>query len=71
MVKIHEQIKTNALKTRMIIQIHDELVFDVLKEEMEEFVDLTRDKMENVLELDVPIKVDIKKGQNWLEMELA
>jgi DNA polymerase-1 len=69
MVKIHEQIKTNALKTRMIIQIHDELVFDVLKEEMEEFVDLTRDNMENVLELDVPTKVDIKKGQNWLEMK--
>ena len=71
MVKIHEQIKTNALKTRMIIQIHDELVFDVFKEEMAEFVDLAMDKMENVLELDVPIKVDIKKGKNWLEMEPA
>ena len=71
MVKIHEQIKTNALKTRMIIQIHDELVFDVFKEEMAEFVDLAMDKMENALELDVPIKVDIKKGKNWLEMEPA
>ncbi len=71
MVKIHEQIKINALKTRMIIQIHDELVFDVFKEEMAEFVDFARDKMENVLELDVPIKVDIKKGKNWLEMEPA
>ena len=71
MVKIHEQIKINALKTRMIIQIHDELVFDVFKEEMAEFVDLAMDKMENVLKLDVPIKVDIKKGKNWLEMEPA
>ncbi len=71
MVKIHEQIKINALKTKMIIQIHDELVFDVFKEEMAEFVDLAMDKMENVLELDVPIKVDIKKGKNWLEMEPA
>lgn len=69
MVRIHEQIKINALKARMIIQIHDELVFDVPKEEMEEFIKLARDKMENVLELDVPIKVDIKKGNNWLEME--
>lgn len=71
MVKIDEQIKINALKTRMIIQIHDELVFDVFKEEMAEFVDLAMDKMENVLKLDVPIKVDIKKGKNWLEMEPA
>ncbi len=69
MVKIYEQIKTSALKTRMIIQIHDELVFDVLKEEIAAFVDLARDKMENVLKLDVPVKVDIKKGKNWLEME--
>ncbi len=69
MVRLHEQIKINALKARMIIQIHDELVFDVPKEEMEEFVKLARDKMENVLELGVPIKVDIKKGRNWLEME--
>jgi len=71
MVGIYEQIKMSALKTRMIIQIHDELVFDVPGEEMEEFVDLVRDKMENVLKLDVPIKVDIKKGKNWLEMEPA
>ena len=69
MVGIYEQIKINALKARMIIQIHDELVFDVPKEEMEEFIKLARDKMENVLKLDVPIKVDIKKGRNWLEME--
>ncbi|MDP3732368.1 MAG: DNA polymerase I [Candidatus Omnitrophota bacterium] len=69
MVRIHEQIKTRNLETRMIIQIHDELVFDVPQEEMGQFVDLARDKMENVLELDVPVKVDIKKGNNWLEME--
>ena len=55
----------------MIIQIHDELVFDVFKEEMAEFVDLAMDKMENAFKLDVPIKVDIKKGNNWLEMEPA
>jgi len=71
MVRIYEQIKTKNLKTRMIIQIHDELVFDMPEEESEKFIDLTQDKMENVLELDVPIKVDIKKGKNWLEMEPA
>jgi len=69
MVRLYEEIKTSALKTRMIMQIHDELVFDVPKEEIVAFVDLARDKMENVFKLDVPIKVDIKKGKNWLEME--
>jgi DNA polymerase-1 len=53
----------------MILQIHDELVFDVKSQELKELVELVRDSMENVLKLDVPIKVDIKKGKNWLEME--
>ncbi|MBU4099693.1 hypothetical protein KJ980_08695, partial [Patescibacteria group bacterium] len=60
---------TKNLKARMIIQIHDELVFDAPQEETELFIGLARDRMENVLELDVPIRVDIKKGRNWLEME--
>ncbi len=69
MVKIYEEIKTRGLKTRMIIQIHDELVFDMPSGEADLFVHLARDKMENVLKLDVPVKVDIKKGRNWLGME--
>ncbi len=69
MIQIHNQIKTRKLKARMILQIHDELLFDVPEEEMDEFVALVKDKMENVLKLDVPIKVDMKKGENWLEME--
>jgi DNA polymerase-1 len=44
-------------------------LFDVPNYEISELVELVRDCMENVLELDVPIKVDIKKGKNWLEME--
>jgi len=69
MIQIHNQIKTKDLRARMILQIHDELLFDVPEEEMDEFVALVKDKMENVLKLDVPIKVDMKKGENWLEME--
>jgi DNA polymerase-1 len=53
----------------MILQIHDELVFDVSHEELKELAELVRERMENVLQLDVPIKVDIKFGGNWLEME--
>ena len=53
----------------MILQIHDELLFDLPEEELDEAVILIKDKMENGLKLDIPIKVDIKKGRNWLEME--
>jgi DNA polymerase-1 len=69
MIEIHKQIKQRNLKSRMILQIHDELVFDMPLKEQKELVGLIKDRMENVLKLDVPIKVDIKKGQNWLEME--
>jgi len=69
MIQIDSQIQGRGLKTQMLLQIHDELVFDVLKRELEEVTALVRDRMEHVLPLDVPIKVDIKKGKNWLEME--
>ncbi|MDD2689635.1 MAG: DNA polymerase I [Candidatus Omnitrophica bacterium] len=69
MLKIHDEIRKKKLKEKMILQIHDELVFDCAREELKDFTDFVRMKMENVLELDVPIKVDIKQGMNWLEME--
>lgn len=69
MIEIDKQIKQQNLKSRMLIQVHDELVFDVPEEEFVKFSALVKDKMENVLKLDVPIRVDMKKGKNWLEME--
>jgi len=69
MINIHRHIKNEGLKTEMLLQIHDELVFNVPEYELKDFIDLARDKMENVLRLDVPIRVSIKKGRNWLEME--
>ena len=68
MIHIHNQINSRDFKARMILQIHDELVFDVPAKELKELVGLVKDKMENVLKLDVPIRVEIKKGKNWLEM---
>jgi len=68
MINISEQIKTNALEAKMILQIHDELVFDLPTDELNVLCRLVKDKMENVVKFDVPIKVDIKKGPNWLEM---
>lgn len=69
MVQIYRQIQEGNLNAKMILQIHDELVFDVSKQELDTLVRLVKDRMENVLKLDVPIRVDIKIGKNWLEME--
>ena len=51
----------------MIIQVHDELVFDVVKEEKDEVVEIVKNIMENTYKLNVPLKVDINIGTNWYE----
>jgi len=69
MIQIHNRIKQQEFKTKMILQVHDELVFDVPQAEINKFCVLAKESMEDVLKLDVPIRVVIKKGKNWLEME--
>ncbi|MFH1202483.1 MAG: DNA polymerase I [Candidatus Omnitrophota bacterium] len=69
MINIHNEFKNKSLKTLMVLQIHDELLFEVPDKELYEVVELVRDKMQGVLKLDVPIRVDLKVGKNWLEME--
>ncbi|MFA5287409.1 MAG: DNA polymerase, partial [Candidatus Omnitrophota bacterium] len=69
MINIRNEIKDKGLKSRMVLQIHDELLFDLPKDELSLLIKLVRERMEKVLKLDVPITVDIKKGDNWLEME--
>ncbi|RKY32957.1 MAG: DNA polymerase I [Candidatus Omnitrophota bacterium] len=71
MVGISKEIKKKNLRSKMILQVHDELVFDVPEQERDNFISLARERMENVLELKVPIKVDMKMGKNWLEMEVV
>ncbi len=68
MIKISAQIKNKSLQAKMILQIHDELVFDLPIPELNTLSQLVKDEMENVMKLKVPIKVDTKKGSNWLEM---
>ncbi|MFH1191433.1 MAG: DNA polymerase I [Candidatus Omnitrophota bacterium] len=70
MVKIGAQIKAKGLKAKMILQIHDELVFDLPISELSVLTGLVKDEMENVMKLKVPIKIDMKKGANWLEMSV-
>ncbi|MCM8799395.1 MAG: DNA polymerase I, partial [Candidatus Omnitrophica bacterium] len=69
MIQIYDEFKKRDLKAKMILQIHDELLFEIDSSSLGESILLIKDKMENVLKFDVPIKVLIKKGKNWLEME--
>ncbi|MBN2830931.1 MAG: DNA polymerase I [Candidatus Omnitrophica bacterium] len=68
MINIQDEIKKIGLRSKMVLQVHDELLFDLPRAELVSLVSLARDKMEKVLKLDVPVIVDIKKGHNWLEM---
>ena len=57
------------LSTKMLLQVHDELLFALPQRELEVAQELIRDKMENVIKLKVPVKVSIKTGKNWLELK--
>jgi DNA polymerase-1 len=67
MIRIQQALKEGGLATRMIIQIHDELVFEVPKKELDKVRPLVGSHMEKALELDVPIKVEIGAGRSWYE----
>lgn len=67
MVEIFGEFKKRNLKSKMLIQVHDELVFNVLDSELDEVKEIVRDIMENTFKIDVPLKVDIEVGNNWYE----
>jgi DNA polymerase I len=67
MIRIHRQIAERKLSAAMILQVHDELVFEVPEEELETVTELVRKEMEEVIKLKVPLKVDIASGRNWDE----
>ena len=67
MIDIYRAGRAGKHAARMLLQVHDELVFEVRKSEVETTADLVRDKMVNALELDVPLAVDIAWGANWYE----
>ena len=67
MIKINDEIKNNSLKSKLILQVHDELVFDVPIVEVDVIKKIIIDKMENAYKLKVPLTVDLGIGNNWLE----
>ncbi len=67
MINISNEFKSLNLKSKMILQVHDELVFDVYKPELEKVSAIIKDKMENAMYLLVPLTIEIGTGNNWLE----
>ena len=67
MIQIHRKIKEENWKSIMLLQVHDELVFDVLKSEKEAFGKMAKTEMENAFDIGLPLLVDIGFGENWLE----
>ncbi|MBN2727909.1 MAG: DNA polymerase I [Bacteroidales bacterium] len=67
MIKIFKKLTDARLKTKMVLQVHDELVFEVPKEELDIVKPIIEQEMKSALKLNVPIEIDMKEGVNWLQ----
>ena len=67
MIHVNEELKKRNLKSRMILQVHDELLIEADETELEEVQQILQDKMEHAAELSVPLSVDMHTGKNWYE----
>ncbi|MDD3340757.1 MAG: DNA polymerase I [Bacilli bacterium] len=69
MIEIYEAFKENGLQSKMVLQVHDELIFDVKKEEAEKVSQMIEEVMENTYTLEVPLKVELEYGDNWYDVK--
>jgi DNA polymerase-1 len=67
MINIYDSMKSQGLKSKMILQVHDELVFDTLKSEVEILKKIVEEKMKSAIPMTVPVEVDMNTGDNWLQ----
>lgn len=67
MIEVYDRLKKGGYKSRVLLQVHDELVAEVVKEEKEEIASLLKDAMESVVTLKVPLVADVNEGKNWAE----
>jgi DNA polymerase-1 len=67
MVRIHDRLKAGKFGSKMILQVHDELIFEVYSPELEEIKKIVLYEMSNATRLEVPLKVDWGTGKNWME----
>ena len=67
MIRIHEEMTKRNMRSKMILQVHDELVFDTCQDELEVLTEIVRERMSGAMQLSVPLDVNINSGQNWFE----
>ena len=67
MIAVDKELAEKGFKSKMVLQIHDELVFDAVPDEIEALKAMVVDKMENIVKLSVPLTVECNYGKNWLE----
>ena len=67
MISLQEKLDKKKFRSQMILQVHDELLFDTVPEEKEELIQMARSEMESAIKLDVPLRVDAGEGKNWDE----
>ncbi|MEX2598034.1 MAG: DNA polymerase, partial [Dehalococcoidia bacterium] len=71
MVQVQRRLESDGMRSLMLLQVHDELVFETPKEEEESLSAMLRDLMPNAIQLDVPLKIDIKTGYTWGDMDVS
>ncbi len=67
MVRVYDELKNRGLKSRLILQVHDELLIETYVDEVDEVKELMKNIMENSIKLDIPLKVDLNLGDNWYD----
>ena len=67
MIEVDRALREGGFKSRMLLQVHDELVIEVVKEELDEVTALVKDLMERAVQLSVPLTVDVNYGANWMD----
>ena len=67
MIEIHKNLIEGNYKTKMILQVHDELIFDCIEEEKDKIVEIVKNIMENTIKISVPLKVSADFGRDWYE----
>ncbi len=69
MINVDEALRSRKLRSKLLLQVHDELILEVPEDELDAAIELVREKMEGAFEMRVPLQVDVEVGPNWLEME--
>lgn len=67
MINVFRKMKAEGLKSKMVLQVHDELVFDVITSELNRLCDIVKQEMESVVQLSIPLTTECSYGKNWLE----